>query len=368
MKFVCSKEAILNEIIYSMDFTSQRNSLSITSNVYLETFNDRLLIRATDQKLGFSTEISVQTLEQGKTTVFCEKFLNILRSLPDTTIQFTASDGIFAIKPTDQSIDFKLRTVGAEEFPSLEEPQDAPFFSIPQKSFTDMSNQTMFAISEDETRYFLCGLYLERNASGMNMVATDGRRLSIVERTFEENLPMFPPVIIPQKFFVELKKLSTDEGMLELSITENLLFARIAQRTFYTTLIKGQYPNYRRVIPDAQTYSCTMRIQDMLDALKRVSLLVENKAKRIFLDISEAGVLLTSDESEVGEAKEIIACQYEGPDSKVSLNYTYLLNPLKVMEGEYFSINFTEPTRAMTVKPESNRDYFHIIMPMQPNA
>ena len=106
----------------------------------------------------------------------------------------------------------------------------------------------------------------------------------------------------------------------------------------------------------------------MLDALKRVSLLVENKAKRIFLDISEAGVLLTSDESEVGEAKEIIACQYEGPDSKVSLNYTYLVNPLKAMEGEYFSINFTEPTRAMTVTPDSNRDYFHIIMPMQPNA
>jgi len=231
-----------------------------------------------------------------------------------------------------------------------------------------MANQTIFAISEDETRYFLCGLYLERNASGMNLVATDGRRLSLVERTFEEGLPMFSSIIIPPKFFTELKKLSTDEGMLELSISDSLLFTKIGNRTFYTTLIKGQYPNYRRVIPESQSYTCTMRIQDMLDALKRVSLLVENKAKRIFLDISEAGVLLTSDESEAGEAKEIIACQYEGPDSKVSLNYTYLLNPLKVMEGEYFSINFTKPTKAMTVKPENNRDYYHIIMPMQPNA
>ena len=368
MKFVCNKEAILTEIIYAMDFTSQRNSLSITSNVYLETFKDRLLIRATDQKQGFSTEIAVETKEEGKTTVFCEKFLNILRSLPDAPIEFTAQDGMFGIKPTGQSIDFKLRTVGAEEFPPLEEAGTAPYFSISQKAFSDMANQTIFAISEDETRYFLCGLYLERNASGMNLVATDGRRLSLVERTFEEGLPMFSSIIIPPKFFTELKKLSTDEGMLELSISDSLLFTKIGNRTFYTTLIKGQYPNYRRVIPESQSYTCTMRIQDMLDALKRVSLLVENKAKRIFLDISEAGVLLTSDESEAGEAKEIIACQYEGPDSKVSLNYTYLLNPLKVMEGEYFSINFTKPTKAMTVKPENNRDYYHIIMPMQPNA
>ncbi|NLA97778.1 MAG: DNA polymerase III subunit beta [Spirochaetales bacterium] len=368
MKFVCSKEAILTEIIYSMDFTSQRNSLSITSNVYLETYNDTLVIRATDQKLGFSTHIAVQTLQEGKTTVFCEKLLNILRSLPDTNVEFNVEDGMFTIKPVSQNIDFKLRTITPDEFPALETAPEGQYFTVPQKAFSVMANQTIFAISEDETRYFLCGLYLERNASGMNMVATDGRRLSIVERTFEENLPMFTPVIIAPKFFTELKKLSTDEGMLELCITEQLLFAKIAQRTFYTTLIKGQYPNYRRVIPDTQNYSCTMRIQDMLDALKRVSLLVENKAKRIFLDISEAGVLLTSDESEVGEAKEIIPCQYEGPESKVSLNYTYLLNPLKAMEGEYFSINFTEPTKAMTVKPESNRDYYHIIMPMQPNS
>ncbi len=368
MKFICNKEDILNEILYSMDFTSQRNSLSITSNVYLETFGGKLIIKSTDQKLGFSTEIAVETLQEGKTTVFCEKLLNILRSLPNTRIDFSLEDDMLTIKPEEQNIDFKLRTIGADEFPSLEDSETSSYFTIPQKTFTDMANQTMFAISEDETRYFLCGLYLERNTSGMNMVATDGRRLSIVERTFEEELPMFPSSIIPPKFFTELKKLSTDEGMLKLAITENILFAKIGNRTFYTTLIKGQYPNYRRVIPETQTYICTMRIQDMLDALRRVSLLVENKAKRIFLDISEAGVLLTSDESEVGEAKEIIACQYEGPDSKVSLNYTYLVNPLKAMEGEYFSINFTEPTRAMTVKPDGNRDYFHIIMPMQPNA
>ncbi|MDT4762453.1 DNA polymerase III subunit beta [Sphaerochaeta sp. PS] len=368
MKFVCSKDSILNEIIYSMDFTSQRNSLSVTSNVYLETFDDRLVIRATDQKVGFSTEIAVQTLEKGKTMVYCDKFLNILRSLPDSEIQFTAQSGVFAIKPVNQTIDFKLRTINAEEFPTMESIGDNSYFTVSQRSFSDMANQTIFAISEDETRYFLCGLYLERTATGMNMVGTDGRRLSIVQRKFDEDIPAFSPVIIPPKFFAVLKKLSTEEGSLNLCITENLIFAQIANRLFYSTLIKGQYPNYQRVIPESQNYCSIMRIQDMLDALRRVSLLIENKAKRIYLDISEAGVLLTSDENEVGEAKEIIPCKYEGPENKVALNFTYLINPLKAMEGEYFSINFSEPTKAMTIKAESERDYYHVIMPMQPNA
>ena len=368
MKFVCSKESILTEVIYSMDFTSQRNSLSVTSNVYLETFDDRLIIRATDQKVGFSIEIAVQTLEKGKTMVYCDKFLNILRSLPEGNIEFTAQSGVFAIKPEGQSIDFKLRTINADEFPAMESIGDNSYFTISQKSFNDMANQTIFAISEDETRYFLCGLYLERTPTGMTMVGTDGRRLSIVERKFDEDIPTFSPVIIPPKFFSVLKKLSTDEGSLKLCITENIIFAQIAERLFYSTLIKGQYPNYRRVIPESQSYTSTMRIQDMLDALKRVSLLVENKARRIYLDISEAGILLTSDENEVGEAKEIIPCKYEGPENKVSLNFTYLMNPLRTMEGEFFSISFTEPTKAMTIKAESERDYYHIIMPMQLNA
>lgn len=368
MKFVCNKESILNEVIYSMDFTSQRNSLSVTSNVYLETHDNRLIIRATDQKVGFSTEIAVQTEIPGKAMVYCDKFLNILRSLPEGDIEFISQNGVFSIKPAGQNIDFKLRTINADEFPALEQIGDNTFFSLSQKSFNDMANQTIFAISEDETRYFLCGLFLERTPTGMTMVGTDGRRLSIVERKFDDEIPAFAPVIIPPKFFTVLKKLSTDEGVLNLCITENIIFAQIANRLFYSTLIKGQYPNYRRVIPEHQSYTCVIKIQDMLDALRRVSLLVENKARRIYLDISEAGILLTSDESEVGEAKEIIPCTYEGPESRVSLNFTYLMNPLRTMEGEYFSINFTEPTKAMTIRSESERDYYHVIMPMQLNA
>ncbi|HOE84290.1 MAG TPA: DNA polymerase III subunit beta [Sphaerochaeta sp.] len=367
MKFVCTKETILTEIIYAMNFTSQKNALSITSNVFFQTKGSSLSIKATDTKVGFSTEISVDVLEEGKALVSCTKLLEILRTLPDGNVTFTSSNGTFAIKPEAQGIDFKLRTITSDEFPALERGDDLTYFTVEQKAFTEMIDQTYFAAAEDDSRQFLNGVFLERSKTGMTMVATDGRRLSIVERSFEDEIDDFQAIIIPTKFLIELRRLASGEGTLRLSITDKLLFSIVGNRVFYTTLIKGDYPNYRRVIPESQRYQATMRIQDMLDALKRVSLLVENKARRVYLDISEAGALLTSDENESGEAKEIIACQYEGPESRISLNYTYLMTPLKVMDGEYFTLNFTEPTRALTVVPDGERDYLHLIMPMQQN-
>ena len=368
MKFISTKEAILSEIVYTMDFTTQKNNLAITSNVYLHATGSQLLIKATDSKVGFSTAITVDVQEEGKALVLQEKLLEILRLLPDGDIQFSTGDGYFKIVPIGQGIDFKIRVIEATQFPTLETIGDDQFFSLPQSSFVGMSDQVSFAVSDDTSRFFLCGIYIERSEGGLTMVATDGRRLSIVERVFEESLPTFAPIIVLPKFFHILKKIGTGEGMVELAITESILFAKIGERTFYINLIREQYPNFRRVIPESQSYQCTMKIQDMEDALRRVSLLIESKAKRLFLDISEGGVLLTSDVSESGEAKEIVPCQYEGPDCKISLNYTYLLTPLKAMDGEYFSINFTEATRSLTVKPESGRDYMHIIMPMQLNA
>ena len=367
MKFISTKEAILSEIIYTVDFTTQKNNLAITSNVYLQTLGDQLLIKATDGKVGFSTSITVDVQEEGKALVLQEKLLEILRVLPDGDINFSIKDGYFTIVPIGHGIDFKIRMIEADQFPALETVENDRFFSIAQSSFLDMSEQVIFAVSDDTSRYFLCGIYIERSEGGITMVATDGRRLSIVERVFEERLPSFAPIIVLPKFFHILRKIGTGEGTVELAITESILFARIGGRTFYINLIREQYPNFRRVIPEQQSYRCTMKIQEMEDALRRVAILIESKAKRLFLDVSEGGVLLTSDVSESGEAKEIVPCQYEGPDCKISLNYTYLLTPLRVMEGEYFSINFTEPNRSMTVKPESGRDYMHIIMPMQLN-
>lgn len=365
MKFACPKNRLLKEIVLALDFTSQRNTLTIVSNVLLETHNNTLTIKATDQKVGFKTTIEVETLEEGKTTVFCDKFLSILRALPDGhTIFEEVNDKLF-IYPEKNDINFELRTIAADKFPQLEEAPEEAYFSVGQRDLFEMIDQTIFAISDDETRYFMNGVFLEQSPEGLTMVATDGRRLSYIARRLAEEVGEFEPVIVPAKMLSLLKKAGSGEGTLDLAVTDKVIFARLGEQFMYCNLIKGQFPNYRRVIPANQTNVCRISIEEMQEALKRVSLLVENKAKRIYLDVESGGVTLSSEESDFGQAKETISCDYLGDSCRLAINYSYLVSPLKVMDGTDFLLCFTEANKAITVKPEPERDYFHIIMPMQ---
>ncbi len=364
MKFICPKNNLLKEIVLALDFTSQRNTLTIVSNVLLETADNKLVIKATDQKIGFTTNIEVETIESGSTTVFCDKFLGILRALPDEDIIFEEIGEKLFIHPQNKSIDFSLRTIKPDKFPSLEEPLNQ-FFSVSQRDLFEMIDQTIFAISDDETRYFMNGVYLERGDRSLTMVATDGRRLSMIERDVEQDIPEFEPVIIPAKFLSLLKKGGSGEGDISLTVTDTLLFASFGSVLMYTTLIKGQFPNYKRVIPAVQTRVCSVEIRKINEALKRVSLLVENKAKRIFLDIENDFITISSEESDFGQAKEIIPCTYSGESCRLAMNYSYLVSPLKVMQGDTCEIKFTESNKAISVLPSPEKDYLHIIMPMQ---
>ena len=220
-------------------FHHAKNNLAITSNVYLQTLGDQLLIKATDGKVGFSTSITVDVQEEGKALVLQEKLLEILRVLPDGDINFSINDGYFTIVPIGHGIDFKIRMIEADQFPALETVENDRFFSIAQSSFLDMSEQVIFAVSDDTSRYFLCGIYIERSEGGITMVATDGRRLSIVERVFEERLPSFAPIIVLPKFFYILRKIGTGEGRSSLQSPNPSSLARIGGRTFYINLISG---------------------------------------------------------------------------------------------------------------------------------
>ena len=368
MKFYCKQEDLLNEISYAMDFTQQKNSLSILSNIFLETKDDVLKIRATDTSSGFTTQIPVQTEEEGSTLVYGEKFLDILRLLPNSSILFEQTNNVLKISPEDTSVKFNstLKVLDPSDFPSLESAEENSFFTIGQKAFISMADQTSFAVGTDESRQFLCGLFLERSKKGMNLVATDSRRLSIVERTFSEQIPNFQSILIPVKFFTELKKLAPGDGVMDLSINDHLIFAKVGKRLFYSTLIKSTFPEYRRVIPQQQTNHCILKTKEMIDAIKRVAVSIDSKICKIYLDIQNGQITLFSEGNEIGDAKETLDCVYEGKETTICLNYNYLMTPLKVMEGETFSFNFTDAIHPITLCPEGEHDYFHLIMPMQP--
>jgi DNA polymerase-3 subunit beta len=307
MKFTCERSILLKEITIAQEIIQSKNAISILSNIYLEAAQDTLIIKSTDIKVNFETKVPVTVAEEGATTVFGDKFLGILNSLPDGEMEFDQEDMKILIRPLNKKIKFQLKSIASDKFPEFPAPAK-DFFELPVRDFKEMILQTAFAVSDDETRYFMNGVYCEKAEGKLIMVGTDGRRLAFISLDTGDAIQEFPGIIIPPKILNIIVRRAGDEGLIAISITDKIIFVKFGSYMLSSVLIEGQFPNYRRVIPDEQPNSFTMKRQDILDALKRVSLLVEQKSRRIYLGINPEGISISAEESDIGTAKEEIPC------------------------------------------------------------
>ena len=367
MKFNCQCQKIRQEIEYARNFSTQKNSLSISSNVLLENSGDTLVITTTDGKMTFVSTIEVSTIIPGSTTVFCDKLMEVLKNMPEGELEFSDDDGRLTIRPTgdDSNININLKTMDASKYPEIKNCPDDLFFSLTQKEFIEMIDKTAFAVSEDTTRFFLTGVYMEKKEDRIAMVATDGRRLAFISKAFEQEIPSFTPVILPVKFLQQFKSISTGEGAFSIAINGDTVFIKLANRVISSLLIGGNYPNYERVIPKNLQYSCKMKVSDMEMALSLNAVLIETNSRRIFIDLNQEGVMVSGENNEFGDSKQIIQCEYNGPSAKISFNCQLLLPTIKKFESEFFKISYTSPTSAMVFSPEPDDDYLFVMMPMQ---
>ena len=369
MKFTFDKEAMVKEISIAQEIISTKNAGSILSNVLLSASNNTLTLKATDIKVNYETQIPVQVIEEGSTTVYCDKFIGILNSLPEGEIEFDQSSnesGIdVKIKPVGKKIKFQMKSMSQEKYPEFDSADNVPYFDIPSKDLKDMISQTSFAVSEDETRYFMNGVYFEKKGDNLNLVATDGRRLSFSSKNILAGINDFPSAIVHPKILNIILKHAPNEGNISVAIVDKMIFFRFGNYKFGSVLLEGNFPNYERVIPENQTHSLVVSKSDLLDALKRVALMVDKKAGRLYFNISDGILQIVSQQSEMGSADEEIPCEYAGESYTIALNYRYIEEPLRGINSEKIGFEFTEEMKAVTMRPEPAVDYFHIIMPMQ---
>ncbi|MCL1932164.1 MAG: DNA polymerase III subunit beta [Treponema sp.] len=363
MKFICERNTLLKEISMAQEVIASKNVISILSNIYIEAVNNTLIIRATDLKVHFETKVPVTVVEPGPATVFGEKFLGILNSVPEGEIEIEQNDNKVKIKTSVKKANFQLKSMSFDKFPEAPSPGNE-YFDIPIKDFKEMINQTIFAVSDDETRYFMNGVYMEKSDNKLIMVATDGRRLANIEKE-AKSIQDFSGVIVHPKILNVVSKRAGDEGLISISINDKMIFVRFGSYSFSSVLLEGQFPNYRKVIPEEQTHSLTVNRNEMLDALKRVSLLVEQKSHRIYMGLKPGVMEIYSEEGEIGDAKEEIPCKYDSEEISLALNYRYIEEPLKVIDSEEVCIHFTGSSKAITIVPVPQTDFFHIVMPMQ---
>ncbi|MCL2878766.1 MAG: DNA polymerase III subunit beta [Treponema sp.] len=363
MKFTCNRSVLLKEVAMANEIIASKNAISILSNIFIEAADDCLLIKATDMKVNFETRVPVQVVEPGAVTVFGDKFFGILNSIPDGDIEFEQSEGKITIKTTVKKARFQLKNTTSEKFPEFTASVNE-FFEIPVLDFKNMILQTVFAVSDDETRYFMNGVFFEKAEDKLSMAATDGRRLACISKQAAA-VKDFSGVIIPPKILNIIMKRAGDEGMVGISVTDKTVFIQFGAYKLSSVLIEGQFPNYRRVIPENQRSSLSVNRLEMLDALKRVSLLVEQKSHRVYLGLKTGALSIYCEENEIGNAREEIPCKYDGEEISIALNYRYIEEPLKVIKTEEINIQFSEPTKAITINAVPQEDFFHVVMPMQ---
>jgi len=366
MKFTCDKNSLLREIAFAQEIIASKNALSIMSNVYLEVTDSKLVIRATDVKVSLETSIPISDVVPGAMTVFCDKLTGILASLPEGDITVEQDGSRAVLRPASKKARFQLKTLSGEKYPELPRAEEKSYFDIASKEFRRMVAQTLFAVSTDETRYFMNGVFMEKAPDGeLIMVSTDGRRLAYIKNPMVTGVPNFRPIIIPTKVLGILNKRLSEEGMLSIAITDKNIFFRFNAYQISSALIDGQFPNYQKVIPQNLKQKFSVKKEDLMEALKRVSIFVEQKSNRTFFSLAMGTLTLSSEETELGAAREEIPCEYDGEDTMIALNYRYIEEPLRVMESDTVTVEFSEPSRAIIVRPEPASDYFHVVMPMQ---
>lgn len=365
MKFTFDKDSMMKEIAIAQEIIATKNATSILSNVLFIAESDTLTIKATDIKVNFETRIPVEIEDGGTTTIFCDKFMSILNSLPSGEIEFTQDDTKVTIKSVAVKAKFQLKSMASDKFPEFASTENVPYFEVPAADFKEMITQTIFAVSDDETRFFMNGVFFEKKDDNLVLVATDGRRLSIITKPICQGVSDFESAIVPPKVLNIVLKRAPSEGTISIAIVDKMIFFKFGTFQFTSVLIDGQFPNYQRVIPEKQTSSFEVEKKDLVDALKRVSLFVEQKSHRVYFNITSGTLTITSQESEIGVANEEIPCAYEGDEITMAFNYLYIEEPMKVIKSDKLKFEFTEQMKAVTLKSNTDDDYFHIIMPMQ---
>ena len=374
MKFTFDRDAMIKEISIAQEVIANKSPVSILSNILLIAENNTLTIKALSSFVNFTTRIPIDVQEEGSTIIYCDKFMSILSSLPSGEVDFLQEDIDVTIKPIAKRFKAKLKSQTSDKFPEFGDSNNVPFFEVPASEFKEMIKQTSFAVSTDPNKFFMTGCYLTKAGDDFVMVATDGRRLSCCTKK-GLNIPDFESAIINTKILGLVFKHAPDEGNIQLSVIESTLFVKFANVEFQSALINGKYPNYTHVIPQNLTHSFQVNKEDFDSALKRTTIMINKKDSRLILKIRPGELELLCPESDTGEANEIIPCRYDGPNCTTGLNYSYLLDPLKVIESEdvVFEFNFNEPSvdgeeetirKSLLIHGTDSSDYIHVIMPM----
>ncbi len=370
MKLSVEKKDLLNVIARAQNIVEKRNTMPILVNVLLEAKGEALRGFATDLEVSLTDEIPAELKSPGRVAVNAKNLFEIIKELPEGKIELERKDNNW-LKITQNRAVFNIVGISPEEYPVFPTFTTQEFVKIEADILGEMIEKTIYSVSTDETRYHLNGVYLEVKQDGESanyrMVATDGHRLSLIDRKIAGGATRGTQgVIIPRKGLHEIRKLlESVEGTVEVAIEGAQLVVRSGTTVLMVRLIEGKYPNYQQLIPQNLKEHFLVQRESLLSSLKRVSLLSNAKSKGVTFSLTGGKMEITSNNPELGDAKEEIEVEYKGKDLKIGFNARYVLDVLTSMHDDIVRIELNDQLSPGLVRPHEDKSYTCVVMPMR---
>jgi DNA polymerase-3 subunit beta len=367
MNLSITKEQIIAGLQAVQNVVSNRTTLPILSNVLLRAEKGRLELTATDLDVTVVCSVEAKVNKEGATTMPVKKLFGIVRELNGGEIDLETDEKNVTSVRSGSSF-FKINGLGADEFPPSNQKKDDKKVSLTQETIRSMLKKTSFAVSTDESRYVLNGIYISLKEGKMTLVATDGRRLALVDEEVEVSEKSSGEFIVPAKAVNELNRLLQDKGEVEMKFGENQAsFALKDDKGFsvllITKLIEGNYPNYRQVIPGEAKERIPLVREELLQALRRAEIMTSEKANSVKMSFGRNTLAITANSPEVGEARETLAVNYKGKEMAIAFNPRYLIDPLAALTEDEVFIELIDELSPGVLK--INGPFLYVVMPMR---
>jgi len=369
MELVVRKNDLLRELQLFQGIVERKNTIPILANVLMEAKGDHVSFLATDLEVGLRSKCAATVTKAGSLTLPAKKFFEIVKSLPETDIRIADDKG--GVKIAADRFDSRLQTLPREDFPTLPEAGGTPTAALERSAVKEMVAKTQFAITGEDTRYFLNGALFVLKPEEMSLVATDGHRLALVSVTRNgkgKNDAAESKAILPKKTLGELGRLlSEGDGDIGYERGENHLFFQVGERMLISRMIDGQFPAYERVIPKGNDKHIEFERDRLTNAVKRVALLSNERSRAVKIQIDKGKVDVTSSSPDLGEAKETLPVEYSGSPMQICFNAQYVLDFLAAVATDVVSLELKDEVSQAVMKPvgAEGYDYTYVIMPMR---
>lgn len=368
MELVARKADLVRELQFFQQIVERKNTIPILANVLIESNGNELTLLATDLEVALRSRCEAAVDKAGAVTLPAKKLYEVVRALPEADVKLETEKGGTGVKVSAERFESRMPTLPREDFPSLPESAGGPKATINGRVLREMVAKTQFAITGEDTRYYLNGALFVLRPDSMTLVATDGHRLALVNATREPaGKGDEVKAILPRKTLAELSRLLTDDVEVTYERGENHLFFEIGPRLLISRMIDGQFPAFEKVIPRGNDKQIAFERDRLTSAVRRVAILSNERSRAVKFVIDGGKVEVTSSSPEFGEAREPLTVDYSGPALTICFNAQYVLDFLNAVDSETVVLELKDEVSQAVLKPANveGYDYTYVIMPMR---